>query len=346
MKPHKLRRFEYLENRMCLAVAAAVTDEGDLLVEGGSDGPVEILGTGEEGFEVYEDGELVAAVTGVTGGLRIQMIDEGTAAEDNVSVDLNGQAVDRVIADLGNGENHLVISDGVVEGGVHYVGGDDNDTLRIGSDLTTGGTVVARMGEGDNSLVVEGELGRHLFIGGGNGGDSVQITETAAVAGGVHGRLGDGMNRFAVAGSIEGHLRVRGGIDDDLVELLAGASVGRSVSVSAGDGSNALTIAGSVGRGLRYNGLGGDDVVNVADTASIAESATIRLGEGENTTTHAGDIMGDLRIASMNADDTDRVDLSMGVVGGETDLNLGGQTDPDDRPDRRGPRRFRGRGGR
>src|SRR5262245_62043091 len=55
MKSKPFRRFEPLENRMCLSVSVAVTD-GDLVVSGDADGAVEIVAVSDGVYRVTDNG--------------------------------------------------------------------------------------------------------------------------------------------------------------------------------------------------------------------------------------------------------------------------------------------------
>jgi hypothetical protein len=319
----KRRKFEVLENRFCLAVTAMVTDGGDLIVEGDADGAVKIVAVSEGTFRVTDNGVVIADETtlqGVTDDIRIRL---DTDAEDNndvVTIDLAGQSVDRVYANLGDGDNSFELTGGTAHGLV-YRGGDDNDGVALGGTIES--RALVSLGDGDNDLMVTGEVGS-LAVCGGDGADMVAIAATAILSRSVSTKLGGGDNSFTHNGTIEGRLLVSARDGADTVSVAEGATIGGTAKIALGDGDNSTTVAGTIDGNLAYHGGDGNDSVTLAETASIADSFHARLGEGDNSVTHAGTVGGDFRVVSANADDT--VDITdTAVIGGETDLGLGEQ---------------------
>jgi hypothetical protein len=322
MTTRNLRRIEPLENRLCLSVSVAVTD-GDLIVSGDADGAVEIVAVSEGAFQVSDNGVLIADETtlnGVTDDIHINLEESIEGTNDTVTIDLGGQAVDRVYAELGDGDNAFEILNGTATSLV-YRGGDGIDSVSL--DATIESRVNAMLGDGDNDLTVSGAIG-NLTVHGGEGADLVAIGETATVSGGVTAKLGDGDNSLMVAGAVDGHLLVSARDGADTVTLTETATVGRSVRTALGDGDNSLTVAGQVDGNVGYSGGDGNDEVSLAASAVIGEDFNARLGDGENSVTHDGIVEGDFRVVSFNEDDA--VDIAeTAVVGGETILGLGEQ---------------------
>lgn len=322
MSSRTVRRFEPLENRLCLSVSVAVTD-GDLVVSGDADGAVEIVAVSEGAFRVTDNGVLIAdetTLTGVTDDIHIKLEETVDGTNDTVTVDLGGQAVDRVYAQLGDGDNSFQILNGTASGLV-YRGGDGIDSVSI--EATMDSRIVATLGDGDNDLTVSGAVG-NLSIHGGDGADLIAISATATVSGGVTAKLGDGDNSLALAGAVEGHLLVSARDGADTVTVAETASIGRSARIALGDGDNSLTVAGQVDGSVGYNGGDGNDAVSIAASAVIHENFSARLGDGENTVAHEGTVEGDFRVVSLNEDDA--VDIAdTAVIGGETILGLGEQ---------------------
>src|SRR5690349_20397837 len=96
--------FERLESRYCLTVTAAVTG-GNLVVSGDADGAVVIHEDSAGTFGVTDNGAAVGTpLSNVTGGIKLS-IDATAGANNDVTVDLAGQAVDKIMANLGNGDN-------------------------------------------------------------------------------------------------------------------------------------------------------------------------------------------------------------------------------------------------
>ena len=124
MKRQNAFGFERLEDRSYLAVDVAV-DEGQLLVSGIADGAVEIVAIDATTYEVRDNGVVVATAEGVAEEIRISL-DAGGATDDNVTINLVGQTIGRIMADLGNGNNSLTIAGGTV-GSLRLAGGDGAD---------------------------------------------------------------------------------------------------------------------------------------------------------------------------------------------------------------------------
>ena len=127
MYAHRRSTFEALEPRRALAVSATVTD-GDLVITGDADGAVEIVAVGDGSYQVTDNGVLIAdetTLTGVTDDIRID-IDEFAGADNSVLLDLSAQTtqtVDRIYADLGDGDNSLQLVGGIAES-LQYRGGE------------------------------------------------------------------------------------------------------------------------------------------------------------------------------------------------------------------------------
>src|SRR2546423_15839 len=118
MKRLSKRRFERLEGRYCLSVSAVV-ESGDLVVSGDADGAVEIKAVDATTYEVTDNGAVVATLKNVTDDIRIA-IDATAGADNQVTISLAGQAVDRIMANLGDGDNSLLIQGGTVHGNVQF----------------------------------------------------------------------------------------------------------------------------------------------------------------------------------------------------------------------------------
>jgi len=92
----KLRAIGQLESRLCLTVT------------------VEIAAVDQGTFQVFNNGGVVDTTEGVTDDIRIEPDAEDGAADDHVTLDLAGQAVDRVVVDLGDGDNSFPLQGGTV----------------------------------------------------------------------------------------------------------------------------------------------------------------------------------------------------------------------------------------
>ena len=102
--------FQKFEDRICLTVAAGVTDTGSLFVRGMADGPVEVVAVGENSFKVTDDGAEIGTFEGVDHNISIKWDQRpDVVSNDVVHVHLRNQVVDNVLADLGHGDNEFKI---------------------------------------------------------------------------------------------------------------------------------------------------------------------------------------------------------------------------------------------
>ena len=269
---------EQLEDRRYLSLVASITD-GDLLVTGEAHGTVEIRAVDDGKFEIVDGGETVGTVEGVTDDIRIALDAHGNNTDDRVLLKLNGQAVDQVFVQLGNGSNAFELSGGTLRGALRFLGGTGDDTLTIAEDAVIEGRVVAQLKSGDNQMSVSGEVHRQLLVLAGPGDDVVEVEETAMVAGNAYLMLGDGQNLSSLAGEIDGDFFVAGGDDADVVTILDSALVAGSLHISTGNGDNVLDLAGLVMGSVHFAGGSGDDTVTIGSTAVVTENVSVRLGK-------------------------------------------------------------------
>ena len=170
-------------------------------MSGDADGNVEIIALDATTYQVKDKGVIVGTAEAVNDDIRIQ-INAEAEANNQVTLDFAGQSVDKVMADLGDGDNGLVIKGGTIKGSLKFVGGGADDTLEIAADAVVQKSVFAQLGEGENTVMVEGRIGRDLFVRGGSEDDSVAIVAGAHVERGVHLDLGDGDNRTQSAAKL------------------------------------------------------------------------------------------------------------------------------------------------
>ncbi len=287
------RSLEQLENRRLLTVAAEVI-AGDLLVSGTPDGPVAIVATGSESFDIFDDGELVFSIEGVNDDLRINLDDSEELADQTVELDLAAADVDRVSVDMGDGFNRLVLAVGATRGSVQFNGGAGVDELEVASDFAIGGGLTAQLRDGDNTADLRGSIGRNLELRSGNGDDLFTLGSDLEVGGRATMYAGNGENTAIVDGLIEGAFYFRGGNGDDLVDIGAEAQVQGRATMRLEGGNNSLGIEGTLGSHLNAFGGSGDDVITIAETAAIEGNARLRLGSGDNVLTNDGEIGGHL----------------------------------------------------
>src|SRR5262249_11455304 len=88
----KRLRVEQLEDRLVPTVTASLVN-GVLVVRGPADGAVVITETAADTFQVTDNGNTVGTVSGAS-GVVILARDRATPVNDNVTVNLNGHAVD------------------------------------------------------------------------------------------------------------------------------------------------------------------------------------------------------------------------------------------------------------
>jgi hypothetical protein len=273
-----------LEHRLCLSVSAAVSD-GDLIVEGDADGAVEIVAVSEGAYRVTDNGVVIADETtlqGVTDDIRSDLETNVAGTNDTVSVDLGGQIVDRVYADLGDGDNSFELINGTASALV-YRGGDGIDSVSLTATIES--RALVSLGGGDNDLTVAGTVDGRLFVSARDGNDTVTIVDGAAIGRSARIALGGGDNTTTIAGSIDGNLGYNGGDGNDSVALAETAVVADSFFARLGAGDNTVTDAGSIGGDLRVVSKNADDTVDVTDTATIGGTTDLGLGDQQD---HSG----------------------------------------------------------
>ena len=351
--------FENLEERRCLTVSAAVADNGALRVFGDADGDVSIVALSENTFEVTDDGASIGVFENAD-KIRILLDREGNA-DNQVNIQLNDETVDGIFAAMGNGNNVLNVQGSESVGRVDFFGGQDNDSVRIdvatdriisavmrdGDDSLAVGEnghrlrfrgghgndtlhlnsetdvnyVGAIMGNGENTVGINGDVARALYIRGGDDADTVRIGEGSSIEN-LAANLGHGDNDFVLAGQIDNNLVVRTGAGQDTIGLRATASVGNRTSIVAGHGDNSIGLNSTHERGVFISAFSGNDEVLIGADANVTGRVVTLLGNGENQFTHNGAIDGDLYVASKNADDLFDVN---GTVTGSVRLLPGGQ---------------------
>lgn len=196
-----------LESRRCLTVAVAVNN-GSLSVTGDADGAVAITAQADGSLLVTDNGATVQSVTGVTKDIKVKLDDAGTA-NDDLTITLDAQAVDRVIVDLGGGDNTFLMASGTVNKNLSYKGGDGDDSVTIAAAASVTRDVSLRLGDGDNKASVEGTIARSLTVSSRGGDDSLSIAASAVISRNVSVLLGEGDNTIDLGGKIDGSFFVR-----------------------------------------------------------------------------------------------------------------------------------------
>lgn len=267
---------EKLEERRLLAIDVAVTD-GDLVISGEADGTLIIRSLEDGSIEVQEGDKVVANFTDVTDDIRIDLDSTGTM-DDTVVIDLSTKSIDRLMVDLGDGDNQLLIESGNVSGSLLYRGGEGNDIVLLSEESIIDQNVYAFLGAGDDQVTLDGTVNRSVMIRGGDGDDFVELGETSEIGRVANLDLGDGDNNAVIAGQIEKGLKYRGGDDNDSVQIEETASIYSNVSLNVGDGDNLVSHKGEIDGNLVVQSKNAEDTV-VVDEAAIVSGRTIqRLG--------------------------------------------------------------------
>lgn len=282
-KTHRIRKTtntklicEKLEERRLLAIDVAVTD-GDLVISGEADGAVTIRSLADGSIEVQEGDKVVANFTDVTDDIRIDIDSTGTM-DDTVVIDLDTKSVDRLMVDLGNGDNQLLIESGSFTGSLLYRGGDGNDLVLLSKDSIISQNVYAFLGDGDDQVILNGTVNRGVMVRGGDGDDFVELSETSEIGRVANLDLGDGDNNAVIVGQIEKGLKYSGGNDSDSVQIEESASIFSNVSLNLGDGDNQVSHEGEIDGNLIIQSRNAEDTVVVDESAIVSGKTIQRLG--------------------------------------------------------------------
>lgn len=285
------QNFEALEDRRLMTVGLEVIG-GDLHVSGTPDGAVAIIATGENSFDVMDDGELVDSVSGVDDDIRINFDSPSEDAQDELSLDLQGASVDQIMINLGGGTNRTVIETGSTSGSVRYYGGAGHDSLEVAEGVSIGRGLSAYLRDGNDTVEVDGQVGRSVNIYGGRGDDSILFGDNSEVGRRLTIRAGAGDNTTTLEGQVEGSLFYRGGAGDDLVDILASAAVDGRTNLMLGAGDNSVSVEGNLGAQLQVRGGSGDDQLRIGEQATVAGNMRIRMGGGDNTVMQEAEVEG------------------------------------------------------
>jgi hypothetical protein len=268
---------EKLESRKLLAVASVV-ENGLLKITGDSDGAVEIIAKSSSQIEISDNGVSIGTFDGVK-AININ-IDASGIANNVVTLKLDGASVDRVIANLGGGDNSMVLATGSIKGSLSYKGGSCVDNLELAAGSTVGRNVYAVLGDGSNAVKAGAAITGSLLVSGGVDDDTVSILAEAAIGKSVGLSLGSGDNTVNVAGTMEQSLMLKTGSGNDTVAVESTAYVGGSVLASLGSGDNTLTHNGEIAKNLRVTSKTSTDQVTVGSEAIVGGNTIERLGVG------------------------------------------------------------------
>jgi hypothetical protein len=277
---------EKLEGRELMAVDISVVN-GDLYIKGTASGEIAIVDLGDGTLQITESGagadgsEVVTVESGVSDDIIIRLDSDGSSTNDIVTVDLSAAslAVDKIFASLGEGDNSFSILGGTIGGTVAYSGRSGSDTVSIAKGVVVEGNLLAALGDGENSLSMDGALGRSLGVRGGVDADSVSLGNDSVVAGLAMLLLGDGDNSVEVSGEIDKSLCLQSGSGDDTLTLTESALNEGSVTARLGSGSNSASVDGVIGGDLAIVSLNQEDELVVADNAVIVGDTLLGAGE-------------------------------------------------------------------
>lgn len=305
-------RLESLEHKKMLAgdVLASVV-EGVLLIQGDELGN-EIAVTSGEQPGAYE----IRGLEGTT----ITLDGDNTTAQDDASVVVVEGVTRAIRANMGDGDDRVVLNDLQHRGNVSIRTGNGDDTVRIGSLVEEAESETEDSAEdaAEGPAVV---IGRNLSISTGAGEDAVSVNQAAG----------------------RGRLRVATGDDDDTVRIGR-----RSLDATTDDEGEGETITddealGEAGDatprdfGVRFRAgvqvrLGeGNDTTSVSDTATHRHVA-VGGGEGDDTVRISGVHARSIHVRGGSGEGADTVAirdsasrvLFAALGGGDDVLSLGG----------------------
>ena len=311
--------FQKIEDRLCLTVAAGLTDGGALWVHGDADGPVEIVASGEQTFDVIDAGQNVATVENVETNILVR-IDQGrdTSADNRLRIDLGDQSVDNVLVRLGNGNNNFSITGDEPVDRVLYHGGNGADQTLV--DVDTEFMVEMLMRAGDDSFLQTGDANRVRFHGG-EGNDRLRLDADATVRF-LGAGMGHGNNGVNIEGDVEQRLHVRGGENSDHVNIDSQADIGGLATINLGHGNNRMSVAGTIDGSLLVRGGNGMDDIRLTEDAHVGRNLGVVLGAGENHLRLAGAVGDNVYYRGFGGDDSLRIGET-GEIGGSVRVLLG-----------------------
>ena len=206
MRPKKAWRprceVESLEPRVCLALEVAL--EGSwLAISGETIGPVEVKveqmpvesGTAPA-YVISHNGDAIGApifLDEASAGVQLQLGD----SSDQVTVDLGGESVSKIYADLGRGDNSLTLINGEVTESLTVRGGEQADKVRLPNSAAVNGLVHLALGEGDNLIEIAGAAG--LVVAEPQGGSGTLELDTTTVVDQLFARIGQGKETATLA---------------------------------------------------------------------------------------------------------------------------------------------------
>jgi hypothetical protein len=289
-----------LEDRITPATTAFINFYGDLVVSATAASNIVITETAQGAFNVTDNGLTIGTFANVFRDVRVF----GSAADDNVTVDLGGFSTRDVILLLGDGNNTIDVHNGVV------------DFVTITGFGTWWG--YGRGGFGNDNISLSGlSVLASVAINTGDGTNSVTITDTA-ISGGLGIFTGTGNDTVVLSGATSANFTQvidYGGPNDSLtvnsgvilnnlytsavnfVTLVAGSHiVGYVTDYGGANTPNSLTIGGMVDGNVFFGGSGAADTLDLAAGATVGGNVRTYLYGGNDVVTLDGNFAGNLYI--------------------------------------------------
>lgn len=217
---------ESLEPRVCLALEVAL-DGNWLAISGETIGPVEVKveqmpvesGTAPA-FVISHNGDEVGPpifLNEASAGVQLQLGD----SSDQVTVDLGGESVSKIYADLGRGDNSLTLVNGEVTESLTVRGGDQADKVRVPGSAAVNGVLHLALGGGSNLAELAGAIG--LVVVEPQGGSGTLELDTTAAVDQLFARIGQG-NETATLADTMAHATQVNASDNDHPFFFAGSA--------------------------------------------------------------------------------------------------------------------------
>ena len=266
---------------------AAIVESGLLKVTGDSEGAVEIVSKANNQLEITDNGVSIGTFDGVK-SISINLDASGNA-NNQVTLKLDATSIDRVMTNLGGGDNSFILASGSIKGSLSYKGGSGKDNLELAVGTSVGRNVYASLGNGLNTLKDGAAITGSLIASGGVDDDTVTILAEATIGKQVDIALGNGANSLTLSGSVEKSLRVKTGSGNDTVAIENSGYVGGSLTANLGAGDNSLSHSGEIAGDLRVTSGTATDKVTIAPESIVGGKTIQRLGVGRNGGGHRGE---------------------------------------------------------
>lgn len=170
--------------------------------------------------------------------------------------------------------NYVYLGKALVSNGIIVIGGAGSDIVRTFDDLNLNGNLTALVGNGTNSLTMDGFAASHNTIGGG----LIYVGGTGQDRVSIDGSLFGRNSKIALGDSPENSQFVHLGNNDP-----QGVRFQQNLSVIGGNRNDEFSFSDLlVEKSLTVQGRGGNDDISLDDTI-VGEQTTIDLGAGDDT---------------------------------------------------------------